>query len=129
MSLNILHEDGVSVVDITAATAEDLARAIGWELKAEGLCRGSVCIPVRELAVLRGDALSSLRAIATALNRSIVVDEEAHVAAISGDRVAIESNVANRRSADFTLHSLDGEPFTLSSIGRKKKLLVAWASW
>jgi hypothetical protein len=33
------------------------------------------------------------------------------------------------RAPDFTLPDLAGQPFTFSSLGRRKKLLVAWASW
>jgi hypothetical protein len=30
---------------------------------------------------------------------------------------------------DFTLRTIDGGSFTFSSVGRKKKVLAAWASW
>ena len=61
--------------------------------------------------------------------RPVVVDA-AHGIVALGERSAerrgpIEAGVA----PDFTLPQLDGGAFTFSSLGRRKKLLLAWSSW
>jgi len=50
--------------------------------------------------------------------------------------VAVGERSAERRgpieaglAPDFTLPQLDGGTFTFSSLGRRKKLLLAWSSW
>ncbi len=105
-----------------------LAEHTGWELKREGLCRDEVCVPVRdpELVV---DGLVDAARVAAALGRPVVVDGPAGVVAwgesSSARRGPIESGIAS----DFTLPQLAGGSFTFSSLGRRKKLLLAWASW
>lgn len=105
-----------------------LAELTGWVLKPEGLCRGEVCVPVLDpdLAV---DGDVDLARFAAVLGRPAVVDSEAQVVAIgepSGQRRGpIEAGMA----PDFTLPRLEGGAFTFSSIGQRKKLLLAWASW
>ena len=66
---------------------------------------------------------------ADALARPVVLDA-AHGIVALGERSAdrrgpIEAGVA----PDFTLPQIDGGTFTFSSVGRRKKLLLAWASW
>ena len=100
----------------------------GWQLKPEGLCRDEVCVPVRDDALIVDGAVDVAR-FAAALGRPVVVDAGHAVVAV-GERCAdrrgpIEAGVA----PDFTLPQLDGGSFTFSSLGRRKKLLLAWSSW
>ncbi len=100
----------------------------GWELKPEGLCRDDVCVPVREADLVVDGAVDAAR-FAAALARPVVVDA-AHGIVALGERSAerrgpIEAGLA----PDFTLPQLDGGTFTFSSLGRRKKLLLAWSSW
>lgn len=129
MSLTILNEDGEAIVDGPAIAIDEIEAATGWQLRPEGLCRGSVCVPVRDAGALAADGRISLDALGSALHRPVVVDAEAGVAALGSDPVAVSAGLHDRIAADFTLPQLDGTPFTFSSLGRKKKLLVAWASW
>jgi hypothetical protein len=108
--------------------AEALAGLTGWELKPEGLCRDEVCVPVRDME-LEVDGAVDMARFATALARPAVIDAAEGLVAL-GERSAdrrgpIEAGVA----PDFTLPQLDGGTFMLSSLGRRKKLLLAWASW
>jgi len=128
MTFTILTEDGAFETASTRLGAAELAAATGWELKPEGLCRGAVCVPVRDRDDLADRAIS-IEAFGLALNRPVVVDEAAGVAAIGADPVEVGAALRARVAADFTLPTLDGAPFTFSSLGRRKKLLVAWASW
>ncbi len=116
--------DGPRVL-LDAASVTELT---GWTLKPEGLCQDDVCVPVRDPQLAVDGAIDVAR-FAVALNRPAVVDASAGVVAL-GERSAerrgpIESGLA----PDFTLPQLDGGSFTFSSIGRRKKLLLAWSSW
>ncbi len=129
MTFTILHEDGEVAVAGPTIAVGDLAAATGWELKAEGLCRGDVCVPVRDRAALVVDDAVAIEALGAALHRPVVVDADAGVAAIGADPVAVGTALRDRQAPDFTLPTLSGEQFSLSSVGRKKKVLIAWASW
>ncbi len=100
----------------------------GWELKPEGLCQDDVCVPVRDPDLRVDDALDAAH-LAGALGRPAVVDAVAGIVAFgeapAQRRGPIEAGVA----PDFTLPTLDGGAFTLSSISGRKRLLLAWASW
>jgi hypothetical protein len=105
-----------------------LAELTGWRRKPEGLCRDEVCVPVRD-PDLDVDGAIDVARFADALARPVVVDVEHGVVAL-GERSAdrrgpIEAGVA----PDFTLPQLAGGTFTFSSLGRRKKLLLAWSSW
>ena len=74
----------------------DATRIGGWELKPEGLCRGDVCVPVRNPeALVDRIGLISLTALAEALGKVVAVDLDQRVAVV-GDgaerrRGALES--------------------------------------
>ena len=106
-----------------------LKDALGWTLEAEGLCRGDVCVPVRDRSALFVDDRLDIERVARALGRSAVVDTEAELVAIAlpteRRRQALEHLVA----APFELRDLDGAPRRLEEWRGTKKLLVAFASW
>jgi hypothetical protein len=108
--------DGVFV------SADDLARATGWALKPEGLCRGEMCVPARDL-----DASSlDLASVAHALHRAVVIDTDGGVAAFAGDPMS----AGMRASIDeLELPDLDGNLVRMSDFSGRKRLLIAWASW
>ena len=108
--------------------AGGLGELTGWQLKPEGLCRDDVCVPVRD-PDLTVDGAIDVDRFAAALARPVVVDAANGVVAL-GERSAdrrgpIEAGIA----PDFTLPQLGGGTFTFSSLGRRKKLLLAWSSW
>jgi hypothetical protein len=105
-----------------SVSADDLARATGWVLKPEGLCRGEMCVPARGFS---SDALE-LSAVAKALHRSVVVSVEGGVAAFAGDPMSM----GMRASIDeLELPDLDGNVVRMSDYAGRKRLLIAWASW
>lgn len=109
--------------------AADVEVALGWKLAPEGLCRGSVCIPVRDRASLvRGGGLD-LEAFAALLDRPLALDADERVAALgesAGDRA---SALQTLEAPDFTLLDLSGHLHSLSDHRGKKVLLIAYASW
>ncbi|MBM3676130.1 MAG: hypothetical protein FJW88_14560 [Actinobacteria bacterium] len=109
--------------------ADGFAALTGWTLKAEGWCRGEVCVPVRDRTPVAADGRIDVAGFGAALSMPTVVDAEERVVAL-GERADTRAAViATGDAPDFELPDLEGRPFRFSSIGRKKKLLLAWASW
>jgi hypothetical protein len=134
-NVTVLGVDGA--VELVAPTdgehvildAASLEAVTGFTLKPEGLCRGAVCVPVRDPAALECGGGLDLAAVATVLAAPCVVDVEAGVAAV-GEPASLRSAAMDTVDApDFTLADFAGGTFTLSSLRGKKKLLVTWASW
>ncbi len=116
--------DGRVLTDHAGVTA-----ALGWEMKPEGLCRGDVCVPVRDPAAVVTDDGIDLTAVAGLLGMSTLVDEEAGVVAVSapaGDRRAA---LVGRQAPNFVLPDLDGDLHSLEQFKDRKRLLIAFASW
>ncbi len=105
-----------------------VAAALGWHLEDRGLCRGDVCIPVRDPELATDDGVS-LASLAGALGRPLALDVEeraAYVGAAAAERAAALSGL---EAPDFTLPDLEGRPHSLSEHRGGKVLLAAWASW
>jgi hypothetical protein len=109
--------------------AQSLESAIGWELKPEGLCRGDVCVPTRSRPEVRVDDKIDLAVVAELMHRPFVVDGDGDAAVFGESASARAEQQAALHVDDFELNDVSGKPFRWSSLGRKKKVLVAWASW
>jgi len=115
--------------DAIRLAPEGLARALGWELKPHGLCRGDTCVPVRDRAALVTDDGIDVAALARLLDRPLAIEAAEGVAVLgasAGDRAA---RLASLEAPDFTLPDLDGRLHSLHDQRGRKTLLVAWASW
>jgi hypothetical protein len=135
MSRVAIVVDGDRVTEVAATetdgrlllSPDHLERATGWGLRAEGLCRGSVCVPVPEATALRdGDDLDLMR-VAEVLDRPLAFEPDPPVAVL-GDAVEALTALGDRAPA-FTLPDLDGNLRSLDDDAGRKRLLVAWASW
>jgi len=104
------------------------AAATGWTLKPEGLCRGEVCVPVRDHETVAPRGRLDLGAVTARLRLPVAFDLDELVVAIA-EHAATEPPAHSTDAPDFTLPTLTGEAFTFSAIGRKKKVLATWASW
>jgi hypothetical protein len=109
----------------------DLEWATGWSLRAEGLCRGDVCVPVapgRRSELVRADQVD-LAALWRHLDKPVLHSADADVWVLgesaSDRRVPLDALEA----PDFTLPDSAGRPHSLSDHRGKKVLLVSWASW
>jgi hypothetical protein len=113
--------------------ASDLARASGWDLKPEGVCKGDVCVPLppaREADFVRdGGRKFNLAAFARHLGQPIVHDSKNGVWFFGEGAAARRSTMASLEAPDFELPDLDGKMHRLSDYRGKKVLLAAWASW
>ena len=130
MTITVL-DDAESTVDAridgdrVLIAADDLETAIGWVRKPEGLCRGPVCVPVRD-PVDAGDGTLDLHAVARALGKSSVRSDDGSVIALADDPMG---RGETRNLHDLSLPSLDGRMVDLSGVAGKKVVLIAWASW
>jgi hypothetical protein len=129
--------DGDRVTEVPATTRDgilfvdpaDLERAIGWDLRAEGLCRGDVCVPVRDPAALRADDGLDLAAVADVLRRPLAFEPDAGLAVVGDPAQERADELATLRAPPFTIPDLDGNPVSLAEYRGRKRLLLAWASW
>jgi len=129
--------DGGSVHALEAAVegervwipAGALEGATGWALKPEGLCRESVCVPVRERAALAGAEGVDLAAFAAALGRPLALDVAERTAALGTAAADRAAALASLEAPDFSLPDLAGRRHRLSEHRGKKVLLIAYASW
>lgn len=131
MQLTVLDEGEVAVEadldgDRIWIDGADLARATGWTRQPEGLCRGEVCVPVRDRPIDGADGRVDLAEVGRALRKAVVVDRSHAVVAVAGDPMAFEPP---RNLHDVTLPDVDGRPVHLARLAGKKVVLIAWASW
>jgi hypothetical protein len=102
-------------------TPEEFQRGTGWEIKAEGACRGAVCVPLRD-----GD----FDALAVAEQLGMAVAHEPGVGLTAlGPATLGGRSLTTTDASDFSLPDLDGRPFELSSLLGEKVLLVSWAPY
>jgi hypothetical protein len=98
----------------------ELARATGWTIKAQGACKGDVCVP------LFGEERTDARAFASKLGMAVISD--GGVTAV-GPETVMGRALTTAEAPDFTLPDWKGGEFTLSSLRGQKVFLLAWASW
>ena len=129
--------DGVATVDGEAdpdrgsflVEPADLMTALGWELKPDGLCRGDVCVPVRDMDAVRVGERIDLAAVVDALGRPSVADLDAGIMAVALPAELRRRALRDLDAPDFTLPGLDGHSHSLSDWAGRKRLVVAFSSW
>jgi len=115
--------------DAAHVDAADVEAALGWKLAPEGLCRGSVCIPVRDRASLVRRGGLDLVALAGLLDRPLALDIQERAAALGESAADRASALHTLHAPDFALPDLSGRLHSLSDHVGKKVLLIAYASW
>ncbi|MCU0310507.1 MAG: hypothetical protein MUE36_06155 [Acidimicrobiales bacterium] len=139
VELTVLTPEGTVTVpavvddDRVLLTADAVHTAIGWEPKPEGLCRGDVCVPVRDPAARDTEGRYDLARVAAALRRPFVADhldgEAAAVAAVGEAAHERATALAEGRAPRLELTGLDGGRVAIPGEDRRKRLLLAWSSW
>ena len=129
--------DGERAFELPASLSGDAVRiapdalreATGWTLEPRGLCRGDVCVPVRDRAALADDSGVDLAAFARALGRPLALDAAERAAALGTAASERSARMATLEAPDFTLPDLTGRLHSLSEHRGKKVLLIVYASW
>jgi hypothetical protein len=134
----ILTESGDHTVASAQASGEALwcpAReaeaATGWEAKPEGLCKGSVCVPLpagRERDFVDGRRIN-LAALWRHLGQPLAHSDRGDVWVLAESARTRASALASLEAPDFSLPDLGGRLHRLSDHRGKKVLLVTWAYW
>jgi hypothetical protein len=134
-TITVLSDEGLRTIEghlelghVLVADA-DLEAAIGWSLKPEGLCRGEVCVPVRDPQALRVGRLVDLALVAAALDRPVVVDADEAVVAVGAARADRRRALRDLELPPITLPDLDGADHELEEWHGRRRLLVVFASW
>ncbi len=107
----------------------DLAEAVGWELKPEGLCRAEMCVAIRDQAKLRVGNRLDLREVASALDQPILVTDDDALVVLGEPRDARQQALVGHVAPDFTLPDLDGALHSLDEWTGRKRILFAFSSW
>src|SRR5438105_3627602 len=114
------------ITDQERVPVEEFERGTGWELKAEGACRGELCVPL-PTGVVR-DATVDVLAAAELLHMPVVRDAASGVFAV-GPAVLAGRQLETAVAPEMVLPDVDGRDFALSSLRGQKVLLVAWAPY
>jgi hypothetical protein len=110
-------------------SANDFASATGWTLKPEGLCKGEVCVPVRDAAAMSDGTAIDVAEFARVTGRNMVVDASRNVVAIGEQASSRAALMATLDAPNFTLPDINGNLVSLSDFANRKKLILAWSSW
>lgn len=110
-------------------TAGSVQERLGWQLKPEGLCRGEVCIPVRDRAALVADDALDLERLAELFDRPLALNVAERCAALGEGHLSRAQGLASLEAPDFALPDLAGRTHRLWEHRGKKVLLIAYASW
>ena len=107
----------------------DVEQALGWVLKPEGLCRGSVCIPVRNKSGLVNNGNMNLSALASLLARPLACSPEEGAAYLGPPPEQFDQMISGLEAPDFEFPDLEDRLHSLSEHRGSKVLLAVWASW
>lgn len=113
------------ILDELRVPIADFERGTGWLLKAEGACRGEICVPL-EGAVT--DDTVRVDAIADRLDMPLVHEPDAGLWSLGPASLGGRA-LPTAEAPDLELPDVDGVPFRLSSLRGQKVLLVAWAPY
>ncbi len=110
-------------------SADDFARATGWTLKEEGLCKDDVCVPVRDTAAMSNGAAIDVAEFARITGRNMVIDALRNVVAMGEQASSRAAAMATLDAPNFTLPDINGKLVSLTDFANRKKLILAWSSW
>jgi hypothetical protein len=114
------------LITTDTVSVDAFAAGTGWVAKAEGLCKGEMCVPAP--GSLSDDGRVDVGAAAARLGMPIVSDALSGLRAIGRSTMSAKA-LDSVALPDITLETRDGNPFNLSAMHGRQTLLVAWASW
>jgi peroxiredoxin len=107
----------------------DLERSTGWVLKPQGLCRGELCVPVRDRSAFGPDGWLDVAAVAAAVRHPIAADVEHAMVAIGAPAADRAASMASLEAADVRLPTVAGGDASVRDLTGRKRLVVSFASW
>lgn len=137
MDVTVMYEDRTSQVeaevdggDALWLAPDDFASATGWTAKAEGICRGSACVPwPADGSWTDSEGRIDLAAFGRQFSRPVVHDEEQSIWAFGESVGSKQEQMQTVQAPDFSLPDLDGEMHSLEDFRGKKVLLMSWGSY
>jgi len=136
--ITVLHEQRETRLPDAIAEGDDLwldhaaiEQATDWSWKAEGLCRGDVCVPLPSVhadKLTRGGRLN-LAAAWRHSGQPVVHDAASSVWVFGSGATQRRAALTTLQAPDFTLPDLDSCLRSLSSYRGRKVFLATWASW
>ena len=126
----VLSDAGDFTVDATEGLRlmpDDAERITGWTLKPEGMCRGTVCVPLPMEMTSRGRI--DLPAFWRHLGNPLLTDAAKEVWVLGAGAEERNASLIGLEAPDITLPDLAGVPHSLAALRGKKVLLTTWASW
>ena len=111
--------------------APDLERITGWQLKAEGLCQGDVCVPLPANTTTHfvQDDRINVSAFWELLGKPTAASAAGDVWALGEDAQSRNDALLSLEAPDFTLPDFTGKLHSLTDFRRQRVLLITWASW
>jgi hypothetical protein len=97
----------------------DLELRTGWAIRAEGACRGEVCVPL--------PTPFDVRQLARRLRMALVHDERHGIWALGPETSG--HALTSAKLPDIVLPDRGGRAFALRSLRGTKVFMIAWASW
>jgi hypothetical protein len=132
--LTVIDESGSHPFEQVAfgefgVSADAFARATGWTLKAEGLCKDEICVPVRDAATMSNGEAIDVAEFVRVTGRNMVIDSSRNVVAMGEQASNRAASMATLDAPNFTLPDINGNLVSLSDFANRKKLILAWSSW
>lgn len=126
-----INVDEAGAGDRLLIKPEDLARVNGFELKPEGACYESMCIPMNDRILVERDGRQwfDLTAFADLLEQPYVADVEERVWSFAEMPARRESMMVDAMAPDFEVPDRQGNVIRMADFAGKKALIVTWSSW
>ena len=112
------------IIDRQQVDAAELERRTGWAIKAQGACKGEICVPLPGSPVTTVDAGMLSERLGMAL-----VPEPRHGLWALGPETLGGHALTTADAPELVLPDLEGRPLALSSLRGSKVMLLAWASY
>jgi peroxiredoxin len=132
--IRVIGDDGIELRggrerDRLLIEIDDSERVTGWQLKPLGLCRGDVCVPVRDRGALGPDGWIDLARLGAAVGRPVAVEAAAALAVVGHPAAERAEALASLEAPDVRLPTVDGSLASVRDYHGRKRMVVSFASW
>jgi len=109
-------------------TPTDMAKATGWKLEPEGLCRGDACVRT-DSTWLDAKGRVDLAAFARHMGQPAIREDSLGAWAFGESVNTRRDALFSLMAPDFTLPDIDGKLHSLSDFRGKKVFMYSWGSY